>query len=211
MRGNSNAMLELVYATCGTAAGNLFSAMILRFIDLCAPTEQSQREAYLDLTKTTNFDGAIAETAISISCKITGTDLTAKAEEIYSHLPTIIQRIVTIDAAIADVIEKYVSLQVMTSWLWKTDQQKADAQVEASVDQLSITLDAVSKELGASEQSRTPANIRRFQASQTTPTVEPVESTDDDLLIMSDVAAVTGMGRKQADALQKKLQIKKQV
>ncbi len=177
MRSNSNAMLELVYATCGTAAGNLFSTMILRFIDLCAPTGQSQRETYLDLTKTTNFDGAIAETLISVNCKITGTDLTAKAEEIYSRLPTIIQRIVTIDAAIADVIEKYVSLQVMTSWLWKTDEQKADALVQASVDHLSNTLDEVSEEFSPSDPTPIPTHIRKFQASQTVSRVEPLEST----------------------------------
>jgi hypothetical protein len=165
MRSNSNAMLELVYATCGTAAGNLFSTMILRFIDLCAPTGQSQRETYLDLTKTTNFEGVITETAMSISCKITGTDLTAnlteKAEEIYSRLPTIIQRIVTIDAAIADVIEKYVSLQVMTSWLWKTDEQKADAQVQASVDNLSNTLDEFSLEFGPSKKPQALATKKQ--------------------------------------------------
>ncbi len=211
MRSNSNAMLELVYATCGSAAGNLFSTMILRFIDQCAPTEKLQREAYLDLTKTTNFDGAIAETAISISRKTTGIDLTAKAEEIYSRLPTIIQRIVTIDAAIADVIENYVSLQVMTTWLWKTDEKKADAQVQASVDHLSETIDEVSEEFSPSEHSHIPANIRKFHASQTVPIVEPLESTEDEPLLINDVAAFTGIRKRQSDSLQKKLQIKKNV
>jgi hypothetical protein len=210
MRNNSNAMMELVYATCGTAAGNLFSTMILRFIDLCAPAEESQREAYLDLTKTTSLHGVFAETMTSLPTKIKGADQKLIAENIYSHLPTIIQRIVTIDAAVADIIENYVSLQVMTSWLWKTDQQKADAQVQASVDNLSNTLDEVSEEFSASEQSHIPANIRKFQAAQTTPTVEPFKSTDDDPIISSDGAAVTGIGRafpsKQSQVLVTKKQ-----
>lgn len=214
MRGNTNAMLELVYATCGTAAGNLFSTMILRFIDLCAPTEQSQREAYLDLTKTATLHSVSVEAAISLASTITGKDitanLTAKAEEIYSRLPMIIQRIVTIDAAIADVVEKYVSLQVMISWLWKSDQQKADAQVQASVDQLSVTLDTVNIDSAPSDPTPSPAHIRKFQAAQTLPSVEEMESTEDDLLLSNDVAAVTGIGKIQADALQKNLQIKKQ-
>ncbi len=195
MHGNSNAMLELVYATCGTAAGNLFSTMILRFIDLCVPTEQSQREAYLDLTKTTTLHSVSVEAAILLPEKIYGVDQKVIAENIYSYLPKIIQRIVTIDAAVADVIENYVSLQVMTTWLWKTDEQKADAQVQASIDNLSNTLDEFSVEVSPSEQSHIPAHIRKFQLSQTVPTVEPFESTGDDPLIMSDVAAVTGIGR----------------
>ena len=209
MHSNSNAMLELVYATCGTAAGNLFSTMILRFIDLCAPTEESQREAYLDLTKTTNFDGAIAETMTLLAIKIKGADQKRIAENIYSRLPSIIQSIVTIDAAVADVIENYVSLQVMTSWLWKTDQQKADAKVQASVDNLSNTINEISEELSPSDP--TPTHIRRFQAAQTVPTIDPLESTEDESLLINDVAAFTGIRRSQFDSLQKKLQIKKHV
>jgi hypothetical protein len=195
MSSNSNAMLELVYATCGTAAGNLFSTMILRLIDLCAPTKKSQREAYLKLTKTTTFHSVSLEAAISLAAKINGVDQKVIAENIYSYLPTIIQRIVTIDSAVADVIENYVSLQVMTTWLWKTDQQKADAQVQASVDQLSDTLDEVIIEFGPSDPPNIPDYMNRFQAAQTAPTVEPFKSTDDDPIISSDVAAVTGMGR----------------
>jgi hypothetical protein len=209
MRGNSNAMLELVYATCGTAAGNLFSTMILRFIDLCAPNEQSQRESYLDLTKTTTFHSVSVEAAILLGAKIYGVDQNVTAENIYSHLPTIIQRIVTIDAAVADVIENYVSLRVMTTWLWKTDEQKADALIQASADQLSKTLDAVITDFIPSDPTLIPAHIKRFQASQTMPTIGPLELTEDDPLLSNDVAAITGIGKTQADALQKKLGIKK--
>ena len=209
MRGNTNAMLELVYATCGTAAGNLFSTMILRFIDLCAPTEQSQREAYLDLTKTTTLDSVSVEAAIVIGVEKYGVDHKVIAEKIYSYLPTIIQRIVSIDAAVADIIENYVSLRVMTTWLWKTDEQKADAQVQASIDNLSTTLDAVIIDSTPSDPTLIPAYIRRFQAAQTVPAVEPFESIGDDPLISNDLAAVTGIGRTQADTQQRNLQIKK--
>jgi hypothetical protein len=210
MHGNSNAMLELVYATCGTAAGNLFSTMILGFIDQCAPTEKSQREAYLDLTKTTSFHGAFAETMTLLAIKIKGADQKRIAENIYSRLPSIIQRIVSIDAAVADVIENYVSLQVMTSWLWKTDQQKADAKVQASVAQLSDTLDQVSIEFAASDSPQTPAYIRQFQSAQTVPTLERLESTDDELLLTSDIAAVTGIGKASLSQQAQVLGTKKQ-
>lgn len=210
MRGNTNAMLELVYGTCGTAAGNLFSTMILRFIDLCAPTEQSQREAYLDLTKTTTFHSVFVEAAILLGAKIYGVDQNDIAENIYSHPPIIIQRIVTIDAAIADVIENYVSLQVMTSWLWKTDEQKANAQVQASVDKLSATLEEVSIESGPYDPTNIPDYIKSFQAAQTLPTVEAIESTEDDSLLFMDGAAVTGMGKASPSKQPQVLAAKKQ-
>jgi hypothetical protein len=202
--------LELVYGTCGTAAGNLFSTMILRFIDLCAPTEQSQREAYLDLTKTTTFHSVFVEAAILLGVKIYGVDQNDIAENIYSHPPIIIQRIVTIDAAIADVIENYVSLQVMTSWLWKTDEQKANAQVQASVDKLSATLEEVSIESGPSDPTNIPDYIKSFQAAQTLPTVEAIESTEDDSLLFMDGAAVTGMGKASPSKQPQVLAAKKQ-
>jgi hypothetical protein len=144
-----------------------------------------------------------------LAIKIKGADQKRIAENIYSRLPSIIQRIVSIDAAVADVIENYVSLQVMTSWLWKTDQQKADAKVQASVDNLSNTINEVSEELSPSDP--TPTHIRRFQAAQTVPTIDPLESTEDESLLINDVAAFTGIRRSQFDSLQKKLQIKKHV
>lgn len=210
MRGNSNSMLELVSATCGTAAGNLFSNMILRFIDLCAPTEQSQRKAYLYITNNTTSHGICAELITKVAIKIKGVNQNVIAENIYSHLPTITQRIVTIDAAVAGVIENYVSLRVMTTWLWKTDEQKADAQVQASVDNLSKTLAEVSEEFGSSEKSHAPANIRKFQATQTFPKTEPFESTEDDPLLVMEGAAITGTGKgspyKQSQILPTKKQ-----
>ena len=66
--------------------------------------------------------------------------------------------------------------------------------MQASVDHLSNTLGEFSVELEPSEQSHIPAYIRKFQLSQTVPTVERFESTGDDPLTMSDVAALTGIG-----------------
>ena len=211
MRSDKEAMLELVYATCGTAAGNLFSNIIFSFIEQCSPTEKLQQEAYLELTKTTSLYGVYAEMATSLGTEISDVDVIANAEDIHSRLPAIMQCVATIDTAIADVIENYLSLKVMTSWLWKTDEQKADAKVQASVDHLSETLNEISEEFGPSEQSHIPANIRKFHASQTVPIVEPFESAEDDPLLFIDGAAVTGIGRVQADTQQRNLQIKKQV
>lgn len=193
IRGNSNSMMELVYATCGTTSGNLFSTMIISFIDQCAPTDQSQRDAYLDLTKTTTLYGVLAETGI-FQRAICDEDPITNSENISSHLPTIIQCIASIDAAVSDVIENYVSLRVMTTWLWKTDEQKADAQVRASVDRLSDTLDKVSIEYGSSDPPHITAYIGRFQAAQTVPDLEPLESVEDDPSLFVDGAAVTGIG-----------------
>jgi hypothetical protein len=83
--------------------------------------------------------------------------------------------------------------------------------VQASVDHLSHTLNDVSEEFGPSEHCHIPANIRKFHAAQTVPTIEPLESTEDDPLLFMDGAAVTGIGRRQSDSLQKKMQIKKNV
>jgi len=39
MQGNSDYMLQMVFATCGTPAGNAFSQLIHGFIEMCAPTD----------------------------------------------------------------------------------------------------------------------------------------------------------------------------
>lgn len=180
--------------------------MILCFIDLSAPTEDSQREAYLYLTKTTTLYGVLAETGISQrAIRDEDDDPITNAENTYSHQPVIMQRIATIDAAVANVIENYVSLRVMTSWLWKTDEQKADARVQASVDHLSDILDEVSVEFGRSDPPHIPDNIRRFNPAQTVSNLEPIKSAADDPLLFMDGVAVTGIGKasssKQAQVL----------
>jgi len=207
MRGNSNAMLELVYATCGTAAGNLFSAMILRFIDVCVPTTETQREAYFDLTKTTNSYGVLYDMSLSLSIINNGHDPDEVADFLYSRLPAIIQRIVTIDAAVANVIENYVSLRVMTSWLWKTGEQKADLQVQASIDDLSDTVDEIITEIGSTEdEPLISSDIDDLSYTFDEEIIE-IESTEDDPLVSSDIAAVTGIGNTSSS---NKLQEKKQ-
>ena len=82
----------------------------------------------------------------------------------------------------------------MSTWLWKTDEQKADAQVRASIDHLSDTLDKVSIEYGPSDPPHITAYIGRFQAAQTVPDLEPIESVADDSPLFMDGAAVTGIG-----------------
>jgi hypothetical protein len=213
MRGNSDVMLQLVYATCGTTAGAAFSQLMNGFIETCAPTNHEQRQVYLDLTKPSGMTGVIQEMPVNlldIAARKFGINTEAVQENIYSRMPTLIQGIVTIDKAVANVIEQYVSLQVMTSWLWKKDQQLADAQVQASVDKLSATLGEVKTKFGASDLPRVPSNTRSFGLSQPVPPLDLDRDTDDDPLLTTDVAAVTGVGSVQAARQQKKLVQKKQ-
>lgn len=211
MRGNSDVMLQLVYATCGTTAGAAFSQLINGFIDVCVPTNREQRQVYLDLTKPSGIIGVIQEIPLNMldmavrKCGLSNKDA---YEHIYSRMPTLIQGIVTIDKAIANVIEQYVSLQVMTSWIWKSDQQQADAKVQASVEQLSKTLNDVKTRFGPSDLPRTPSNTRSFGLTQPLPPLDLDRIMQDDPLLTTDVAAVTGIA--QAASRQKDENVKKQ-
>jgi len=127
-----------------------------------------------------------------------------------SLLPRPIRALIDIDRAVADVIQNYVSLQVMTSWLWKKDQQIAEAQVQASVDKLSATLGEVKTKFGTSDLPRVPTNTRSFRPTQAIPPLDLDRDLQDDLLISNDGAAVTGISSVQAASLQKNSEIKKQ-
>jgi hypothetical protein len=99
---------------------------------------------------------------------------------------------------------------VLTSWLWKTDQQKAQATVQASVDRLSLTLDEVKSKFGPSNLPRVPANTRSFRPTTAVPPLELDRETEIDPLVMMDGAAVTGIGNASLPEKQQRLQEKKQ-
>lgn len=208
MRGNSDGMMQLVYATCGTTAGAAFSNLINGFIDTCAPANHEQRQVYLDMTKPSSLFGVTLDMSTIVLDKI-GVDTEAAKQNIYSRMPTLIQNVVTIDKAVANIIEQYVSLQVMTSWLWKKDQQKADAQVQASVVQLSETLGEVNVEFGPSDLPRVPTNISSFRPTQPVPPLVLDRILEDEPLMTTDAAAVTGVGSAQAASQYKSLEMKK--
>ena len=213
MRGNSDVMLQLVYATCGTTAGAAFSQLINGFIATCAPTNHEQRQTYIDLTKPSSLSGVILETPVKIldiAASKFGVNTEVLKENIYSRMPSLIQRIVEIDKAVANVIEQYVSLQVMTSWIWKSDQHKADAKVQASVEKLSETLDDVKTKFGPSDLPRVPTNTRSFGLTQPVPPLDLDRETDDDPLLFMDSAAVTGIGNTSLAENQRVLQERKQ-
>ena len=199
MRGNSDVMLQLVYATCGTTAGAAFSQLMNGFIETCAPTNHEQRQVYLDLTKPSSTTGVILEMPVNlldIAARKCGINTEAVQENIYSRMPRLIQGIVTLDAAVANVIEQYVSLQVMTSWIWKSDQQKADAQVQASIEQLSDTLVNV--------------QINSDNLIEPVSPLDMVRDTDDDPLQFMDGAAFTGISNASLAKNQQVLQARKQ-
>lgn len=203
MRGNSDAMLQMVYATCGTAAGNAFSQLIVSFIEMCAPTDASQRNAYIDLSKPSGAYGVCADETLQMT-KDVATYLMSRqpneeqethlSTENHRELPSIIKGIITIDRAIADVITNYFSLHALTTWLWKADQQKAEATVQASVDRLSLTLDEVKSKFGPSNLPRVPANTRSFRLTEPVPPLDLDRETEINPLMMMDGAAVTGIG-----------------
>jgi hypothetical protein len=213
MRRNSDVMLQLVYATCGTTAGAAFSQLIIGFIETCAPAHHERRQVYLDLTKPNSLSAVMLDTygaVLDIAASKFGVNTEAVKENIYSRMPSLIQGIVEIDRAVANVIEQYVSLQVMTSWIWKSDQQKADAKVQASIEQLSETLDDVKTKFGPSDLPRTPSNTRSFGLNQPLPPLDLNRTMQDDPLLTTDVAAVTGIGSAQAASLQNDEKAKKQ-
>ena len=221
MRGNSDAMLQMVYATCGTAAGNAFSQLIIGFIASCAPTDASQRNAYIELSKPCALYGVAADEVFQIfqdanryltsrQADDTSETRSITEEDKRLELPSVIKNIISIDRAIADVITNYVSLHVLTSWLWKTDQQKAQATVQASVDRLSLTLDEVKSKFGPSNLPRVPANTRSFRPTAAVPPLDLDRETEIDPLLMMDGAAVTGIGNASLPEKQQRLQEKKQ-
>jgi phosphate starvation-inducible protein PhoH len=98
----------------------------------------------------------------------------------------------------------------MTTWLWKKDQQKADAQVQTSVDKLSTTLEEVKIKYGATNlRQRKPAVTRSVLP---TAPMQPayLDAVDDDPLLMTDGAAVTGIGNASLHQKQQRLSEKKQ-
>jgi hypothetical protein len=208
MRGNSDTMLQLVYAVCGTAAGNAFSQAIHGFIDMCAPADTEQRNAYLNMTQPTGLGGLIFDESTKF---FHGEQSIEQQEQSIKRLPEVMRAVITIDRSIGSLISNYLSLQVMTTWLWKKDQQKADAQVHASVDNLSATLEEVKIKYGATNlRQRKPAETR--SPHPTTP-VQPVSLDavdDDDPLLMTDGAAVTGIGNASLHQKQQRLLEKKQ-
>ena len=207
LRGNGDAMLQMVYATCGTTAGNAFSQIIHSFIDMCAPTSSTQRNNYLDMTRPTGMWGMVMD---EIGTSIVGDSLQSNVEKTIARLPTAIRTIITIDRSVAEVISNYVSLQAMTSWLWKTDQQKADAQVQARIDKLTITLDEVKSKFGASDLPRAPSNTRSFRPNQPVPSLDLDRVADDDPLLSMDGAAFAGIGNTSLAKNKQALHPKKQ-
>lgn len=221
MRGNSDAMLQMVYATCGTAAGNAFSQLIIGFIEMCAPTDASQRNAYIELSRPSAVYGVCADEAFRLPQDIMGY-LTKKkssdASETQQHpvetarweAPWAIKSIITIDRAVADVITNYVSLHALTTWLWKTDQQKAETQVQASVDRLSLTLEEVKSKFGPSNLPRVPSNTRSFRPTAPVPPLDLDREIEIDPMVMMDGAAVTGIGNASLLKKQQRINEKKQ-
>lgn len=209
MRGNSDAMLQLVYATCGTAAGNLFSQLIYGLIEICAPTDAGQRNTYVEMTRPAGIYGMVIDAMMPMSPS-EARERTDQLENILtSRLPGFVRSLISIDKAVAGVIREYVSLHVMTSWLWKTDQQKADAQVQASIDKLSATLDEVKSKFGPSDLPRVPSNTRSFRLSESVPPLDLDRATEDDPLLSTETAGVTGVGNAARARAQQSLQAKK--
>jgi len=214
MQGNSDYMLQMVYATCGTAAGNLFSQLIYGFIEMCAPTEAEQRTTYVEMSRPTGMWGLFMDEAVQFMNDKTGKSAVEAEEKFMSRLPSPIKTIIHIDKAVAGVIQNYVSLQAMTSWLWKKDQQQADAQVLASVDKLYTTLDEVKTKFGPTDLPRVPSNTRPFGVTYPVPPLDLDRHTndddDDDPLLFMDGAAVTGIGKASPYKKPQALATKKQ-
>lgn len=212
LKGNSDYMLQMVYAICGTAAGNLFSTFIFGFIEMCAPTDAVQRTMYIEISKPTAVAGLIMDELVQ--CKLDSKKKSASEMEAYimnlAHKP--VRTLIAIDKAVADVIHTYVSLQAMTSWLWKKDQQKADAQVQASVDKLNSTLGEVKTKFGPTDLPRVPSNTRPFGLTDPVPPLNLDRHTDDDddPLLFMDGAAVTGIGKPSPSKQPPEFQSKKQ-
>lgn len=212
LKGNSDYMLQMVYAICGTAAGNLFSTFIFGFIDMCAPTDAVQRTMYIEMSKPTAVAGLIMDELVQ--CKLDSKKKSTSEMEAYimnlAHKP--VRTLIAIDKAVADVIHTYVSLQAMTSWLWKKDQQKADAQVKASVDKLNSTLGEVKTKFGPTDLPRVPSNTRPFGLTDPVPPLNLDRHTDDDddPLLFMDGAAVTGIGKPSPSKQPPEFQSKKQ-
>jgi hypothetical protein len=208
MRGNSDAMLQLVYAVCGAAAGNAFSQAIHGFIDICAPADTEQRNAYLKMTQPTGLGGLIFDESTKF---FHGEQSIEQQEQSIKRLPEVMRAAITIDRSIGSLISSYLSLQVMTTWLWKKDQQKADAQVQTSVDKLSTTLEEVKIKYGA-----TNLRQRKPAVTRSVPPTAPMQPAyldavdDDDPLLMTDGAAVTGIGNASLHQKQQRLLEKKQ-
>lgn len=220
MRGNSDAMLQMVYATCGTAAGNAFSQLIFGFIEMCAPTNASQRNAYIELSKPSALYGLITDEMFNVFQHVDQyitSRQTNKATEVHSspeesvrrEIPSIIKTIISIDRAVADVITNYVSLHALTSWLWKADQQQAETKVQASVDRLSLTLDEVKSKFGPSNLPRVPSNTRSFRPTEPVPPLDLDRETEIDPMVMMDGAAVTGIGNASLPKKQQRINEKK--
>lgn len=210
MRGNSDAMLQLVYATCGTAAGNLYSQLIYGLIEICAPTDATQRNTYVEMTRPTGIFGMFMDAMIPMSYAEGQARIDQIEADVTARLPAFVRSLITIDKAVAGVIRDYVSLQVMTSWLWRKDQQKAEAQVQASLDKLSGTLDEVKSKFGPTDLPRVPSNTRSFRPTEPLPPLDLERATsDDDPLLCNDAAAVTGVGNAALAEQQQGLQAKK--
>jgi hypothetical protein len=195
LKGNSDHMLQMVYAICGTTAGNLFSQLIFGFMEMCAPIDAEQRTMYIEMTKPTSVTGLIMNEVVQ--CRL---DYTKKSwSEVEAHIMSLphkpIRTIINIDKAVADVIHTYVSLQAMTSWLWKKDQQQADAQVQASVDKLSATLGEVKSKFGPTDLPRVPSNTRSFGLTDPVPKLDLDDDLNDDPLLFMDGTAVTGISK----------------
>ena len=210
MQGNSDYMKQMVSATCGAAAGNAFSQLIHGFIEMCAPTNAQQRSTYIEMSKPTGMWGLIMDEAMHFRDGQSRIEVDQAVANFASRLPNSIRAIIDFDKAVADIIQHYVSLQVMTSWLWKKDQQTAEAQVQTSIDKLSATLGEVKTKFGPSDLPRVPSNTRSFGLTQSVPPLDLDRETDDDPLLFMDGAAVTGIGSAQAVKQQKKLGQKKQ-
>ncbi len=212
LKGNSDYMLQMVYAICGTAAGNLFSQLIFGFIEMCAPTDAKQRTMYIEMTKPTSVAGLIMNEVVQCGLDYKKKSCSEVEADIMRlpHKP--IRTIINIDKAVAEVIHSYVSLQAMTSWLWKKDHQQADAQVQASVDKLSATLGEVKTKFGPTDLPRVPTNTRPFGVTDTVPPLDLDRHTDDDddPLLFLDGAAVTGIGRASPSKKPQVLATKKQ-
>ena len=195
LKGNSDYMLQMVYAICGTAAGNLFSQLIFGFMEMCAPTDAEQRTMYIEMTKPTSMTGLIMNEVVQCRLEYKNKSWSEMEAHIMSLPHNPIRTIINIDKAVADVIHTYVSLQAMTSWLWKKDQQQADAQVQASVDKLSATLGEVKTKFGPTDLPRVPSNTRPFGLTDPVPKLDLDDDVNDDPLLFMDGAAVTGIGR----------------
>lgn len=121
----------------GAIAGNAVMAVLEKALQICAPVQDAAvRDALLAPPSQGEADVLVGPFSPWSEAVAAAVDKTAEG------MPSALQRLTQLDAQLAGVVNTYLSLHFLTSYIYSTDESAAAAQMQQELEDLGTSADA---------------------------------------------------------------------